>query len=391
MLSQLTRCAEKLFSRLSSAANQLFRRITEPARSNMVTGTLADMPRSRAELLAENVLLRQQLIVLHRRTKTPRLTWRERLSLLFLAHWVANWKQALQIIKPHTLLRWHREGFRIFWKFKSRIHEQTQPRRLAPETIALIQRIARENPLWGAERIRGELLKLEIRVAKRTIQKYMLAVRSKPPTGQSWSTFLKTHGKDIWACDFVPVVTLFFKTIHAFVIVHHESRRVVHLGVTEHPREEWVAQQLREATPFDEKPKYLICDNDKKYGAVFERVAQTTGIEVIHTPCQAPRANAICERFVGSLRRECLDHVLVIGVLQLMRILKEYTGYFNHSRPHQGIAQRIPGATQSPGALPKGKVIAFPQRGTMTASPTTRKVIAIPVLNSLHHSYGWAS
>jgi transposase InsO family protein len=370
MLSQLTRCAKNLWARLSSAASQLFRGLTEPARPNLVTGTLADLPRSRAELLVENALLRQQLIVLRRRTKTPRLTGRERLSLLFLARWVPNWKQVLQIIQPDTLLRWHREGFRLFWKLKSRAPVQTQPQRLTPETIALIERMARENPLWGAERIRGELLKLNIKVAKRTIQKYMQAARSKLPAGQSWSTFLKTHGQDIWACDFVPVVTLFFKTIHAFVIVHHESRRVVHVGVTDHPTDEWVTQQLREATPFEEKPKYLICDNDKKYGPTFERVAQVSGSEVVHTPYEAPRANTICEGFVGSLRRECLDHMLVIGGLQLIRILNEYGTYFNPARPHQGIAQRIPAPTVSPpGEANSGTVMAF------------------PVLNGLHHDY----
>jgi putative transposase len=171
MLSQLTRCAKKLLSRLSSAANRFFRRITEPACPNLVTGTLADLPRSRAELLAENALLRQQLIALRRRTKTPRLAGRERLWLLLLARWVPNWKRVLQIIKPDTLLRWHRVGFGLFWKLKSRAPVQTQPQRLAPETIALIKRMARENPLWGAERIRGQLLKLNIKVAKRTIQK----------------------------------------------------------------------------------------------------------------------------------------------------------------------------------------------------------------------------
>jgi putative transposase len=269
MWTQLTRCAQNLWARLSSAAKQLLRRLTEPASPNLVTGTLADLPRSRAELLAENALLRQQLLVLRRNTKTPRLTWPERLSLLILARWVPNWKQVLQIIQPDTLLRWHREGFRLFWKLKSRRLVQTQPQRLAPETIALIERMARENPLWGAERIRGEMLKLNIKVAKRTIQKYLQAVRSRPPSGQSWSTFLQTHGQDIWACDFVPVVTLFFKTLHAFVIVHHESRRVVHVGVTDHPTDEWITQQVRDATPFEEKPKFLICDNDKRYGHMF--------------------------------------------------------------------------------------------------------------------------
>jgi putative transposase len=314
------------------------------------------------------------LIVLHRNTKTPRLTRRERLSLVFLARLVPNWKQVLQIIQPDTLLRWHREGFRLFWKLKSRRPVPIQPQRLAPETIALIVQMARENRLWGAERIRGELLKLNIQVAKRTIQKYMQAVRSKPPSGQSWSTFLKNHGQDIWACDFVPVVTLFFKTLHAFVIVHHASRRVVHIGVTDHPTDEWITQQVRDATPFEEKPKYLICDNDKKYGPMFERVAQASGIEVIHTPYEAPRANAICERFVGSLRRECLDHMLVIGELQLIRVLKEYVSYFNPARPHQGIAQCIP----APRVPPPG-------------TPKTSRLIAGPVLNGLHHDYRWAA
>jgi putative transposase len=197
-------------------------------------------------------LLRQQLIVLHRQVKTPRLTWRERLSLLFLARWASNWKQTLKIIQPATLLRWHREGFRLFWKFKSR--GQKPSNRLGAETIALIQRLARENSLWGAERIRGEILKLGVHVAKRTIQKYMRAVRSRPASGQSRSIFLKTHGQDIWACDFVPVVTLCFQTLYAFVIVQVESRRVVHLNVTDHPTDVWVAQPLPEATPLAKCP-----------------------------------------------------------------------------------------------------------------------------------------
>jgi len=213
----------------------------------------------------------------------------------------------------------------------------------------------------GAERIRGELLKLSIQVAKRTIQKYMPGVRSKPSSGQTWATFLKTHTQDIWACDYVPVVTLLFKTIHAFVIVHHASRRARHFGVTGHLTDEWITQQVRDATPFEEKPKYLICDNDKKYGPLFERVAKASGIEVFPTPVEAPRANAICERFVGSVRRECLDHRLVIGVPQLDRNLKDYVAYFNEARPHQGPAQRIPAPMVSPPRVPKvGKVMAFP-------------------------------
>ena len=153
-------------------------------------------------------------------------------------------------------------------------------------------------------------------------------------------------------------------------MVHRESRRVVHFGVTDHPTDAWVAQQLRETTPFEEKPKYLICDNDSQFGAGFERVAETSGIEVIHTPYQAPLANAICERFVRSLQRECLDQVLVLGVRQLLRFLKDYVFYFNRARPHQGIEQKIPEAIPSPAGAPKAS-----------------KVIALPVLNGLHHDY----
>ena len=157
-----------------------------------------------------------------------------------VARIVPNLKRVVQIVQPDTLLRWHRAGFRLFWRIKS--HRRQPGRRLDAETIALIQRLARENRLWGAERIRAELLKLRIRVAKRTIQKYMHTVRSQSPTGQTWSTFLKTQAQDIWACDFVPVVTLFFQTLYAFVIVQVGSRRVVHVNAIAHPTDEWIAQ-----------------------------------------------------------------------------------------------------------------------------------------------------
>jgi putative transposase len=390
MLSKLTQFAKKLLSRLTTAANRLFRRITAPARANLVTGTLADLPRRRLELLAENALLRQQLIVLYRQMKTPRLTWRERLWLLFLAHWVPNWKQTIQIIQPATLLRWHREGFRLFWKFKSR--RRNPANRLSADTIVLIQRLARENPLWGAERIRGELLKVGVQVAKRTIQKYIRAARSRPPSEQSWSTFLKTHGQDIWACDFVPIVTIFFKTLYAFVIVHLDSRRIVHVNVTDHPSDAWVAQQLRDATPFGEAPKHLICDNDKKYGPEFHRVAKTCGMDMIHTPYQAPRANGVCERFIGSLRRECLDHVLVLGNRQLVRVLMEYVKYFNSSRPHQGLAQQTPEARLSSVPIATtGNIGPVPTSSAVPVQRSTGKLIAVPVLNGLHHTYAWAT
>jgi putative transposase len=283
-----------------------------------------------------------------------------------------------------------RAGFRLFWRFKSR--RRGSAHRLDAQTIELIQRLARENPLWGAERIRGELLKLGVHVAKRTIQKCCRTIRSASTPGPAWSTFLKTHGQDIWACDLVQVITLFFQTVYAFVIIHLGSRRVVHVNATRQPTDAWVAQQLREATPFGEKAKHLICDNDTKYGPLFDAAAQTCGLDVIHTPYEAPRANAVCERFVGTLRRECLDHMLVPGDRQLVRVLKEYSGYFDQARPHQGLAQQTPmsrwlnqvnGTPHQSATVSRTSPAAYPGAG--------RKLIARPVLNGLHHAYAWVT
>src|SRR5260221_1342116 len=188
---------------------------------------------------------------------------------------------------------------------------------------------------WSAERIGGELLKLRVYVCKRTIQKYMRQVRTQQPRGQKWSTFLRTHAAQIWACDFLQVTDLFFRPLFAFFIIEHKSRRVIYVGVTRSPTDAWVAQQLREATPYGQAPKYLICDNDSKFGPCFARMATTSAIEILKTPVHAPRANAICERFLRSVRQECLDHLLILHEKQLQRVLNGYVAYFNLARPHQ--------------------------------------------------------
>jgi putative transposase len=237
-------------------------------------------------------------------------------------------------------LRWHRQGFRLFWKHKSKAAADTP--KVTGETIALIKDMAKNNRLWGAERIRGELLKLDMHVCKRTIQKDMRGVRTPRPTGQKWLMFLHNHGGEIWACDFLQVTDLFFRSLFAFFIIELKSRKVIHVSVTRSPTDAWTAQQLREATPFGHTPKYLIRDHESKFGSCFARVAATSGIKILKTPYHAPRANAICERFLGSVRRECLDHVLIIHEKQLHRILKAYVAYFNSARPHQGIQQQTP-------------------------------------------------
>jgi putative transposase len=199
----------------------------------------------------------------------------------------------------------------------------------------------------------------------------MRSVRTARPGGQKWNTFLHTHAEQIWACDFLPVTDLFFRSLFAFFIVELHSRRVIHVGVTRNPTDTWTAQQRRFATAFGVGPKYLIRDNDGKFGVGFARVASTSNIEILKTPYYAPRANAICERFLGSVRRECLDHLLILQEKQLHRVLNAYIRYFNRARPHQGIKQQIP--EQKAGLVPphheSGKVISF------------------PVLGGLHHDY----
>ncbi len=271
------------------ALSSRFTRWTNPLVTSLPLSTLTDLGRSKSELIAENVLLRQQLIILKRQVKRPACTNTDRLLLVLLARLVRTWQQALIIVQPDTLLRWHRELFRLYWKRKSKA--PTHKPKLATETTALIREMAKNNRLWGAERIRGELLKLGIRVCKRTIQKYMRHVRTKPPRGQKWATFLRNHASQIWACDFLQVTDLFFRPLFAFFIVELKSRKAIHVGVTRSPSDPWVAQQLREATPYGHAPKYVIRDNDSKFGPNFARVASTSDIKILKTPYHAPRAN----------------------------------------------------------------------------------------------------
>jgi len=341
----------------------------KPAHPGLISGLLSDLTRNRTDLVVENALLRQQLIVLNRQVKRPQLTNSDRFCLVFLTRFTVFWKQALHIVQPDTLLRWHRELFRFYWKRKS----QGKPK-ISAETIDLIRKMAVENCLWGAERIRGELLKLGIEVSKRTIQKYMPKERGSRSSSQTWATFLKNQAGDIWACDFTVVYDWLFRQWYIFVVLELKTRRIAHIGVTQFPTDEWTAQQLREATPWGSGPKYLIRDRDSKYARHFSAVAVGSGIQELKTPYRTPCANGICERFMGSLRRECLDHILIYDGKHLQRVVQKYTNYYNQERPHQGIGQRIPNHY----AIPESK----PTRGRITSKA---------ILGGLHHSYARAS
>ena len=244
------------------------------------------------------------------------------------------------VVKPETLLSWHRSLFRIVWRRKSR--PKGRKPRISQETIKLIKKMARDNRLWGSERIRGELLKLGIKVSKRTIQKHMRSVRPRRGGGQDWSTFLHNHMDQTWACDFLQTHDLLFRPVFVFVIIELHTRRVLHVSVTRSPSDQWTAQQLRNTLLDHDAPRFLIRDNDNKFGARFKIVADSKEIEMLRTPIRAPKANAHCERFLGSLRRECLDHILILSEEHLRRTVAEYVRYHNESRPHQGLGQVIP-------------------------------------------------
>jgi putative transposase len=204
-------------------------------------------------------------------------------------------------------------------------------------------------------------------VAKGTILNYVRLVRKPTSPDQNWLTFLHNHAAEIWACDFLQTYDLFFRSLFVFVIIELQSRRIIHFAVTRHPTDKWGAQQLRQATPYGQKPRFLICDRDRKFGSVFQSMVYGTNIEVLLTPYRSPQANSICERFWGSLRRECLDFFILLGERHLHRVIKQYVSYYNEARPHQGLDQHIPSVCEP--STGEGKVIAF------------------PVLGGLHHDY----
>ncbi len=339
---------------------------TRPATGPLIGSAAGDLSRTKAALVVENAFLRQQRVVRGRQVTRPVRTPADRLRLVRLARLTRGWRAALLIVQPETLLRGHRQGFRLVWRARSR--GASQRPQVPAETVATIQRLAAEKRRWGAERIRGALLTLGISVGKRTVQRHMRAARRPQPGGggQTWATFLRSHGHETWACDFLPVTDLLFRPLFAFFLVALGSRRVVHVGVTRRPTDAWVAQQLREATPFGQRPRYRIRDNDRKYGPAFARVAAGSGSGVLRLPVRAPRANATGARFLGSVRRECLDHVLALGAGHLRRILREYATYFNTARPHQGLGQAVPS-------------------GPVPPPRATAPIVAIPVLGGLHH------
>jgi transposase InsO family protein len=319
----------------------------------------------RLELSVEILALRQQLAILHRTDKRPSLRFQDRLFWVTLAKCWQDWRSALLIVKPETVIKWHRQGFRLYWRWKSKTGRPGRPR-IDAEIRELIRRISQENALWGTPRIQSELSLLGFEVAQSTVAKYR--IKTPKPSSQTWKTFLSNHSRDIIGIDFFTVPTATFRNLYCFIILSHERRQVVHFNVTEHPTAAWTAQQLIEAFPEDTAPRFLIRDRDSIYGHDFQRRVAGMRIEEVITTPHSPWQNANAERVIGSIRRECLDHVIVLSEEHLRRILKRYFLCCHNSRPHRSLDQNSP----IPRSVESGK------KGT---------IISIPEVGGLHHRY----
>jgi transposase InsO family protein len=326
----------------------------------LVFGALGSYFRTRTTLQLEITALRHQINVLRRSQRgRVRLSEADRLFWTWLRRLWPGWRSALVIVKPETVIRWHRKGFRLFWTWKSR-HRQPGRPELTKDTRDLIRRMSLANPLWGAPRIHGELLKLGIEVSQATVAKYMVHAR-KPPS-QTWRAFLQNHASQLVSTDFFVVPTVTFRLLFVFVVLAHHRRRVIHFNVTAHPSSEWTARQIAEAFPWDSAPRYLLHDRDSIYGNSYHQAVREMGIDEVLTAPRSPWQSPFVERLIGSIRRECLDHLIVLNEASLRRILKAYFLYYGSSRTHLSLAKDTPEerSVQPPGL---GPVIELPQVG----------------------------
>jgi putative transposase len=334
--------------------------------------------RSRSALAAENLFLRKQLALYEERKVRPHLATDAFRFVMCALGRLFEWPSALRVVKPDTFTRWHRKGFRLFWRWKSRPKGRpTLPRNLRE----LIRRMAADNPVWGEERIADELLlKLGLRVSPRTVGKYLSRASSPPRTPdpkQRWATFVRNHAKGVVACDFFVVVTATFRVLYVFVLMEVGTRRIVHCNVTAHPTADWTLQQFREALPGDHAYRYVIHDRDRIFSKEMDKMVEALGVKVLRTPVRAPKANGFCERIVRTVRRECLDFLIPFSESHLRRILREWVEHYNHGRPHKCLG---PGIPQPLVPIPAP---SFDRH----VIPTGLRVRARPVLGGLHHEY----
>ena len=320
--------------------------------------------RDRRDLAIENLALRQQLAIFKRRGKPPRLAKADRAFWVLLSRAWVGWKDVLVIVKPDTVIGWHRKGFRLFWTWKSR--RRTGRPAIDPKIRSLIRKMSAANITWGAPRIHGELLWLGIDVCETTVAKYM--VRRRRPPSPTWRTFLSSHARDLVSMDFLVVPTATFRVLFVLVIVSHRRRRLVHFNVTATPTARWTAQQVTDAFPWDTAPRYLLRDRDAVYGDEFRRQVAAMGIEEVLTAPQSPWQNPFAERLVGSIRRDLLDHVIVVDERHVRRLLAKYSSYYGADRTHLSLGKDAP----------NGRQVEPPELG---------RVVELPRVGGLHHRY----
>ena len=325
--------------------------------------------RTRQDLILENLVLRHQLTVLERPGRRPALRDADRRLWSLIAHEWHGWRDHVHIVQPATVVRWHRTAWRRYWRWRSRGGRPGRPR-IDAEARAALTQIVQENPRWGVQRIVGELRALGFRVSATTVRRYRAGIR-RPPSA-SWRAFLRLHVSEIWAADFFIAQTLPFRAFYVFVVIRHDRRRLMHWNVTRHPTQAWVWQQIREATPWGVQPRFLIRDRDRCYGGDFVRRAAAPGITTVLSPVRAPQAGAIAERVIGTLRRECLDHVRVRSERHLRHVLRDYVAYDNATRPHQSLGDEPPDGPR------------HPHRPSRPVRLRSR-----PILGGLHHEYAW--
>jgi putative transposase len=326
--------------------------------------------RSRNDTALEILALRQQLILLKRKRPRPRLNRLDRLFWMTLHCIWSRWAEVLVAVKPETVVRWHREGFRLFWKGQSRAGAG-RPKTTA-EIRGLIRHLAEENPTWGAPRIHGELQKLGFVVSERTVARYLQRVQRRGDPGKSWLTFLTNHREVIAAFDFFTVPTLSFQVLYCFFVIEHGRRKILHFNVTRHPTAEWVVQQLREAFPEVGPYRYVILDRDAKFDAEVVAFLHGTGLRAKRTSIRSPWQNGIAERWVGSCRRELLDQVIPLNEQHLGRLVRDYVGYYQEDRIHDALDKDTPNL-----------------RSVEKKPSPEATVISNTRLGGLHHRYSW--
>ena len=320
-------------------------------------------------LIVENLALRQQLAVLGQSVKRPKLRTRDHVFWVWLSHLWRKWQSVLILVQPETVIKWHRMGLKLYWRWKSRAGKVGRPC-IDCEIRDLIRRMSRENSTWGAPRIVSELALLGHEVAEATVAKYMVCTR-KPPS-QTWRTFLDNHAHDIAACDFFTVPTVTFRVLYVFIVLRHDRRQVVHFNVTINPGAEWTAQQIANAFLYENAPRLLIRDRDGIYGEYFKNRMISMGIEEVPIAPRSPWQNPYCEPIIGSIRRECLDHLIVLNERHLYHILAEFFDYYHNSRPHLSLGRNLPTPRQ-------------------VEPPSQGEVISMRQVGGLHHRYSRAA